>query len=202
MIILIIRSIITWVSQEIIYTDELYIKSLSENINHFTIEKVLGIQGRFDWVTYIFTPLTLLLKLTFSTICIKIGLLLTHVKQSYYRVFKVTILAEGVFIIAQIIFVIILYINLDLVTLQNSLGFYPLSALNLIGIDNINAQWAIFPLQTVNMFQLFYVIVIAWLLSRQLEQDFVESLNIVLPSYGLGLLLWVTLVAFLTLQLS
>jgi hypothetical protein len=103
---------------------------------------------------------------------------------------------------SQIIFLIILYKNIESVTLSESVGYYPLSTLSLIGIENVNAQWAIYPLQTANLFQVFYVIAISWLLSKQNKHSFVENLNVVIPSYGLGLLLWVTFVAFLTLQLS
>lgn len=193
---------VTWLSQEFIYNEALFYKSYTGTMAHQTIEEVLGIQSQFWWMGYVFTPIILLLKFLFTSTCISIGVTLTNIEIKFKEIFKSAMIAEGVFIVAQISFILILYVNLNEMTLQNASGFFPLSALGFIGIENVNAQWAIYPLQTVNLFQVFYVLTIAWLLSRQDKYSFAESLNVVIPSYGLGLLLWVTLVAFLTLQLS
>jgi|GEM_PF-956533 len=195
-------SLIAWISQEFIYNEFIYYRSYSENFSHGTIESILGIQERFKWMSYVLIPVTLTLKFLFTSLCISIGKMFSEAELEFKIVFKSVTLAEIIFIIAQVIFMIILYLNLDDITLQNASGYFPLSALSLIGIDNINAQWAIYPLQTANLFEVFYVIAIAYLLSRKWKHDFFETINIVIPSYGVGLLLWVTLVAFLALQVS
>jgi hypothetical protein len=87
-------------------------------------------------------------------------------------------------------------------TLQNISGYFPLSALGFVGIENVNVQWAIYPLQTLNLFEVAYMGVIGWLLSKQWEEDFAESMLVVLPSYTTGLILWLVFVTFITLQIS
>jgi|AntRauTorcE11897_2_1112592.scaffolds.fasta_scaffold00117_20 hypothetical protein len=191
-----------WVTQEFIYSDSLYYRSYSGTLTNETIEGILGFQSRFWWTGYAIAPIVLLLKFLFTSICISVGAMFTVTDIKFKDIFKTAMLAEGVFIIAQVIFMISLYVHLDDITLQNTAGYFPLSALSFIGIENVNAQWAIYPLQTINLFEVMYITVISWLLSKQWKPDFTETLNVVIPSYGLGLLLWIVLVAFLTLQIS
>jgi hypothetical protein len=193
---------INLISQEFIYNEALYLQSYSGSLSSQTIEEFLGFQSQFWWVGYIIIPIFILVKLLFASTCIMIGALFSDRLLKFKEIFKTVIIAEGIFIMAQILYLFILYSNLSELTLQNAAGFYPLSALSFVGIENVNAQWAIYPLQTVNLFEVFYVITISWLLSKNLGKEWIDTLNLVIPSYGLGLLLWVTFVAFLTLQFT
>ncbi|MTI89027.1 MAG: hypothetical protein FH748_13800 [Balneolaceae bacterium] len=201
-IVLFLYLLVAGISQEFIYKNSLYYRSYSGTLTNDTIEGMLGFQSRFWWTGYAVTPIILLFKFLFTSICISIGAMLQGIDIKFKDIFKTAMLAEGVFIVAQVIFMISLYVHLEDVTLQNTSGYYPFSALYFIGMENVNAQWAVYPLQTINLFEVLYVAVIAWLLSKKWRPDFIEGLNIVIPSYGLGLLLWMVLVAFLILQVS
>tara|TARA_R110002124_G_scaffold280490_1_gene453763 strand:+ start:2437 stop:3135 length:699 start_codon:yes stop_codon:yes gene_type:complete len=201
-IILLVYWFFAWVTQEFIYSDSLYYRSYSGTLTNKTVEEMLGAQSRFWWTGYAFSPILLLLKFLFASTCFSIGVLFSKGELEFRVIFKAAMLTEVVFIIAQVVFITILFINLDDVTLQNATGYFPLSALSLIGIENVHAQWVIYPLQTLNLFEVFYMVAIAWLLSRTTKQSFADIFSIVLPSYGIGLLLWITFVAFLTFQLT
>lgn len=194
--------VLSWLSQQFVYNESLYFRSYSGTLTNQTIEGILGFQSRFWWTGYVITPILLSFKILFASICISIGYVLSGIEVKFKQILKIVLLSEIVFIVAQVSLIAILFAHLDEVTLQNASGFFPLSALSLIGIENVNAQWAIYPLQTFNLFELFYMLTIAWLLSKNSKQSFTDILNIVLPSYGLGLLLWITLVAFLVFQIS
>jgi len=201
-VILLVYLFFAWVSQEFIYSDSLYYRSYSGTMTSQAIERILGFQSRFWWTAYAFTPILLLSKFLFASICISIGAMLSKFELKFKEIFKTAMLAEGVFILAQAIFMASLYINLNDLTLQNISGYFPLSALSFIGIENANVQWIIYPLQTANLFEVAYMVVIGWLLSKQWKQDFVESLAVVVPSYVTGLLLWLVFVTFISLQVS
>lgn len=201
-LLIILYLVLFYLSEEFIYKDTFYFYSLSDTLNSKTIESILDSQSRFRWIGYLAIPITLLFKFTFATICISVGSLLVDIKIKFKQLFRIVILSEMVFIVAEFSFTAILFLNVNELTIQNVQGFFPLSAISLIGIENVNAQWAIYPLQIANLFEVFYVIMISWLLSRKWERDFFQSLNIVVPSYGLGLLLWITLVSFLTYLVS
>jgi hypothetical protein len=161
----------------------------------------LEIQQKYWWLGYTLTPLAILLKISFATICISIGAVLSSITFKFKTVFKTALLAEVVFIIAQTIYTINLFFHADALTLATVADYFPLSALSYFGAANV-VDWLHYPLQTLNSFEAAYMGVIAWLLSKQWKQGFIECLAIVVPSYATGLLLWLVFVAFLTLQVS
>jgi hypothetical protein len=189
--------VLAYISDQFIIGDEIYIRSFSDQ----TIEAVLSMRERYGWLNYLFMPLTLILKIAFSAICISIGAVLSSLEFKFKTFLKAVLLAEGVFIIAQIFYLVNLSRHLDILTIETSLNYFPLSVISIYGVENV-VPWLHYPLQTLNLFEVFYILFISWLLSRQWKPNFIESLNIVLPSYGTGLLLWLVLVTFLTLQIS
>jgi len=76
-----------------------------------------------------------------------------------------------------------------------------LTILSYFGVENV-VQWLQYPLQTLNVFEVLYMLVVGWILSKQWEQEFIESFAVVMPSYVTGLILWLVFVAFVTLQVS
>ena len=198
----VIYFLLTFFSQDFIYSDSIYYRSYSSTITQQSIENMLGLQSRFWWASYILIPIVLIFKFALISVCVSIGKVFSDMNIEFKQIFRATVFGEWIFIIAQITFTTILYLNLDDITLQNASGYFPLSALSFIGIENVNAQWAIYPLQTANLFEVFYMIAIAWFLSKMSKQSFADVFSVVLPSYGLGLLLWITLVAFLTFQVT
>ena len=67
----------------------------------------------------------------------------------------------------------------------------------------------IYPLSLLNVFELLYFVVLAWLLvgvineaNQERPVNFGKSLKLVTASYGSGLLLWVVFVMFISLNLT
>lgn len=199
--ILIVYLLMAWFLQEYINNEYLYYRSYSGTLTKQTIENMLGLQSRYWWVSYVFIPILLFFKVVFTSICISIGTILAVIDFKFKNIFKVAIIAEVVFVIAQIVYLFNLFQNIDTLTFDTASNHLPLSLLSYFGTENI-VTWLHYPLQTLNLFEVFYILFISWLLSKQWKLDYVESVNIVLPSYGIGLLLWMILVVFLTLQIS
>lgn len=86
-------------------------------------------------------------------------------------------------------------------TLHDLSMFYPLSLLNITGTENIPSYW-LYPLQTLNLFEVAYWFLLAQGVSEATEQSFRQSFGLVMSSYGVGLVLWVILVMFLTITYS
>lgn len=102
---------------------------------------------------------------------------------------------------AQVLYLVNAFFHLDTLTLETASNYYPLTILSYFGTENV-VQWLQYPLQTLNLFEVAYMVVIGWFLSKQWKEDFVESLAVVVPSYVTGLLLWLVFVTFITLQIS
>lgn len=192
---------ITFFSSNWIYTDDYFYRNLSTQLPSDTIDAILKSNDRFWWTGYLLQVVIVLSKVLFAALCIFIGVVLADIEFSFTDLFRSVVMAEFIFIIAQAIFISNLFVNRSTLTLETTANYFPLSMLSYLGVENV-VPWLHYPLQTLNLFEVAYVLCIAWLLSKQWKPDFVESLNIVIPSYGLGLLVWMVLVVFLTLQVS
>ena len=86
-------------------------------------------------------------------------------------------------------------------TLEDLQYFYPFSTLNIIGYEGLE-PWFIYPLQVLNLFELVYWLLLGYGLSKSLKTSMDAAMGIVVSSYGVGLLIWVVAVMFLTLNMS
>ncbi len=167
-----------------------------------TVGELLGWRAKYWWISYLLIPISLLLKFFLTAVCINVGFMLVRFETKFKEIFRAVMLAEAVFILATIVLLMTLFLHIETLTIQSTTEYSPLSLLGLIGYENVHATWAVYPLQAINLYELFFVIAVAWLLSKWQKEDFFDSFNVVAPSYSLGLLLWIVLVAFLTLQIS
>ncbi len=200
-IIITVYVIMAYVSNHYIFVEEVFFRSYSDQLSYLSIENLLDAKQQYRWLVYLFLPVILLVKIGFGAVCISIGSVLSTIKLKFKVIFKTVLLAEAVFIVAQILYLVNAFLHLDTLTLETASNYYPLTVLSYLGTQNV-VQWLHYPLQTLNLFEILYMIAIAWLLAKQWKQDFMESLAIVVPSYGTGLILWVVFVTFLTLQIS
>jgi len=193
--------VLTFISNHYIYGKEIYLRSYADRFPIKSIQAFWDMKKEFWWTAYLLTPLILFLKFSFTTVCISIGAVLSSVEFKFRTVFKNVLLAESVFLAGQVIFLINISFHLNTVTLQSASNYYPLSVLSYLEVNNV-VKWLRYPLQTLNFFEVAYMVIIAWLLSKKWKENIIESLAIVLPSYSTGLILWLAFVAFLTLQIS
>jgi hypothetical protein len=191
----------TLIAENWIFTNDVLYRSLSTQIPAYSIDRILESRERFWWVGYTVQVVVVLCKVLFAAFCIFIGVVLSDVEFSFKDLFRSVIIAEFVFIIGQATYLVNLYINRAELTFDIMANYFPVSMLSFYGVENV-ITWLHYPLQTLNLFEVAYMLCISWLLSKQWKPDFIESLNIVIPSYGIGLLIWMVLVVFLTLQVS
>lgn len=192
---------LTFFADNWIFTEELFYRSFSTKLQVYSIDELLESREQLRWTTYAVQIFIVMFKALFAALCIFIGVVLSNIEFSFKDLFRSVVIAETIFIIAQLIFLLNLYFHRTELTFDTTANYFPLSMLSFWGTENV-VPWLHFPLQTLNLFEVFYILFISWLLSKQWKPNFVESLNIVLPSYGIGLLLWLVLVTFLTLQVS
>ena len=86
-------------------------------------------------------------------------------------------------------------------TLEDFQHFYPLSAANLFAPGELEPWW-LYPFQLINVFEIVYFLVLAILLGKSLNITTGKAGEFVLKGYGTGLLLWVLVVVFITLNFS
>ncbi|WP_321997815.1 hypothetical protein [Draconibacterium orientale] len=188
-------------------TLNIYIQTFHDQLSISRIEKLFSLSSEQQWINYIILPIIIFLRTFYTSIFLYIGISLTQLEINFSKLFKIALLADFVFVISTIAKLIILIFFKDVYTL-NDLQFIPLSILEILDNNRID-QVFIYPLSMLNVFEVSYFFVLAWLLHTILKEEneklsikFGQSLKLVAASYGSGLLLWVLVVMFITLNLT
>ncbi|HXJ98697.1 MAG TPA: hypothetical protein VNJ50_07610 [Gelidibacter sp.] len=135
------------------------------------------------------------------TSILDLGCFLFNKKIKYKELFNIVVKAEFIFILVIIVKTAWFYFFQTNYTLEDLQFFYPLSALSLIGHEGLQ-PWFVYPFQVLNLFELAYWFILAFLLGKELKSTTDKGLSIVASSYGVGLLIWVVGVMFSTLNMS
>lgn len=188
-------------SNEILVSDSLYYDFFDQQMSYDRITEFLSINRRLTWIIYLLIPIYLFVKITIVATCLAVGVLLFGYNVDFRKLFHVALLSDFVFLIPPIlklVWFVLIAPGYDLADLQ---FFFPLSAFNLLGSDDVE-PWLFYPLQIVNVFEVIYCILLSLGIKNILDESFGKSAAIVLSSYGVSLLLWVTFVIFITISMS
>ncbi|NVJ85576.1 MAG: sulfate ABC transporter permease [Algoriphagus sp.] len=145
----------------------------------------------FNTLEYIWTPFALLWKFTVISFLIWVGAFALGYKVPYKELWEFALVAEIVFLLPELVRFLI-YLNPDTsITYLEIQENRPLSLLSFIGYEQVEERLR-YPFGTFNFFELIYGAV--WVLgfhsiSRRSIQ---ESVWVILLSYFLPLLIWVT----------
>jgi len=191
------------ISKFILNGDNLLVQSLS---NHYTIEqieKIINFQKKWEFAWSIFIPLVLLIKISIIAAILDAGCFLFDKTVKYSKLFRVVLIGEFIFLLPALFKTVWFYFFQQDYTLEDLQYFYPFSALNIVDYKGLDVWW-IYPLQTINVFEIAYWIVLAYLLDKALKTPIKQNtgLKIVASSYGVGLSIWVIGIMFFTLNNS
>ncbi|MEZ2338396.1 hypothetical protein AB6735_22300 [Mucilaginibacter sp. RCC_168] len=150
-----------------------------------------------SWI-YISSAIYLIAKLFIISVILSIALYLNDQQIKFNRIFKVTILAEFIFLIPACIKIVSFRTVFPDGTVSDWHQYYILSALSLF--KGVPADWA-YALQTLNVFEVGYWFLLAFGISRISGLDYDLSLRTVVVSYLPALIIWVAVVTFCTLIL-
>jgi hypothetical protein len=199
--IVIANLILIWLSKNLLINEVVFYNSYSEQLTYDRSIKLFEDLNRLSWISYVLTPIVLLIKFSLISFVVYIGIVFYdgQNKISLSYVFRIVIASEIIFVSASLIKFLWFYLfagNFDL----NDLGFfYPLSLINFFNRGEVAKIW-IFPMQTVNLFHLLYIISISYGLSKVCLIEKSDSDKIVLLSYIPAVVLWIVLIIFLTID--
>jgi hypothetical protein len=186
--------------QEFLFTDSVYYNTFGEQVSLERIEAYINIQRSLKWIGFAILPLIILIKTSLVAVCLNIGTIFAGYRTQFGKLFKITLLAESVFVAASFVRVLWLYFVVKPETIVQIKMFYPLSLLSLYK-DRVEG-WLVYPLQTLNLFELAYWLVLALGLKWLLNQRYEKALLLVMASYGVGLLVWAVFITFLSVNMS
>jgi hypothetical protein len=188
-------------------TEDIYFQSFGTQLTLERIDEMVESAKTWEWVGYAILPVIILLRIFYTSVFLFIGIFFTELKAEFGKLFKIALLADFVYVLAGLVKLVILIFFKEVNTLQD-LQFQPLSVMEFFNTRSIDPLF-VYPLSLINVFEIGYFLVLAWLLigviseaSEERTLRFGQSLKLVTASYGSGLLLWVLVVMFITLNLS
>lgn len=200
--------ILAYISFIILPINDLIYQSYSVKLTALQIKEIFALQEKWNWLSYTIIPILLLIKTTLISSILYIGTFFySKVKVTFKQLFNAVVKAEFVFLGVGVLKIIWFYFFQANYTLEDLQYFYPLSALNIVGYQGLDA-WFIYPLQVLNLFELAYWLLLSYFIGKLAftEKDKGKPMDlgfkIVASSYGSALLLWVVVVMFFTLNYS
>lgn len=188
--------------QELLNTNQLFINSIGEQFTIHQIQNILDFQEKWSFLSFLFIPIFLLLKILIISVIIDVGCFFYDKEIKFKVIFNAVTKAEFIFLLVILLKLIWFYFFQKDHTLQDIQQFYPFSAFNIIGHQGLNPWW-IYPLQTLNIFELAYWFFLAYLIGEEInETESTKGLQIVASSYGVSLLIWVVSVMFFMLNVN
>ncbi len=198
-IIIIILLAITYLSNQLLISKTLYYNTFSEQLTAEKIDEAFSFNQKWAWLGYVFIPIIYLLKFSLISLVLLTGFFFINKTVSFSVLFKAVMLAELPFLFLPLIKLFwFLFVQTNY-TFNDLQYFYPLSALQLFDVKSL-AIWQIYPLQLLNVFEMVYWGLLAYWLKRLLNITLTKSMEMIIASYGTGLLLWVVFVTFVSLN--
>ena len=196
--------VLTHLDKTYISTNSKMLDFLSKDYPSEVVQNYMESQKKWWWVSYAVTPLLIGVKVLLVAFCLNFLKLLDLEgleKIKFSDFVLLAIIAEFVFVIAGFYkFVNFHWIDTDY-TLENLQTYYPISLINLR--EHISTEkWLAYPLQLVNLFELFYWGILAWGIYELSDQKVkpLKSFGLVSLTYGIGLIFWTGIVCFLILN--
>ena len=199
--IVLVELLILWVSQTVLIDEIIFFNTYSEQLTYELSMEIFSAMRSYSWISYAITPILLLLKFSALSVLIYIGVFFSdlHKDITLGKIFKVVVLSEIVFVVASVIKVLWFILFAGNYTLDDMNFFYPLSLINLFSRSEVASYW-VYPLQTVNIFQVFYVLLLAFGLSRIGSVKKISVDRIVLSTYVPAMAVWIAMILFLTID--
>ncbi|MEP1304701.1 MAG: hypothetical protein ABJK11_12570 [Balneola sp.] len=197
--IIVIYMVTLYLSNILVFNEEFYLKSFSDQVPEFSILAYLDYKSNFDVVNYFMLILSLILKTVLTSICISLGLLMAIGDVSFRKVFKSVIYSEWVFVLSQIAYLIILVLNSETLVISNVSNYYPLSIISFFGSIEKDLVWLIYPLKSLNIFEVLFTFSFSFFYSRFTNLNYEKTLGVTFVSYFLWLFLWLAFTIFLTI---
>lgn len=158
--------------------DILEIKSLTNQLSRSQINDHFHIAKSREYVKYIILTVNIFIKVFFIALILLLGCIGCNKQIKFIDLFNISIKTEFVYvlpIIYESFFFKFIQKNHSYSYIQN---FSSLSLYNLFDSDKIDF-WFIYPLQTINLFEFFYIILLSYQLGKLTQTNIFLGLKII-----------------------
>lgn len=199
--IVLVNLLLILLSQMSLINEIVFFNTYSEQLTYERSMELFSMMKSYSWTSYILCPLVLIIKFSVVSLVIYLGVFFCDMQKeiTMRMVFTVVIACEAVFVLASTAKLFWFIFFAGNYTLNDMNFFYPLSLINLFRQSEVAAYW-VYPLQTVNLFQLGYIIMLAAGLARISSVKRNATDKIVLITYLPAMAIWIVFILFLTID--
>lgn len=186
--------LIIYYYQTFVVTSELFYLSLYKTLSVGQIEKIIEYHSKWKLLSFMLVPISILVRASFTWVCLMSG---SFISERFTNVFfwKITIQAELVFALGSLTGLLYTEFFMNLESLEQ-LSENPFS-LQVFISDSV-PKWSNYMFNTLNIFELGYILFLSYLLAKESKKKFLPSLKFVASTYLPGLALWLLLVSYLS----
>lgn len=177
-------------------------ESLVRQLNVEQTNKIFENIRMWQIIGYIAIPMLIYFKTQLIAVVLRIGSFIVDEDISHNKLWSIALKAEFIFLSVSVIKLLWFYFFKSDYVLEDIQSYYPLSLLNMVDVTSVD-PWYIYPLQTLNLFEVAYWITLVYLINKtiSIKKPF-TGLKIVALSYGPALLIWIVGVMFFTLNIT
>ncbi|MDR0560569.1 MAG: hypothetical protein LBG92_10390 [Prevotellaceae bacterium] len=189
-------------NRKFLFTDQLYYDKLGEQLTAEQIQYVIASQNVW-WkqiIGYAIIPLIVIIRVLYTAFCLHIGNLVQEYRWKFSSLYNISLKADAVFCLNSI-FNFYYYAFIQPPQAVDDLSVNFLSLLRLTGKKNI-PDWLIFAYNSINIFELMYVILLIMLVKTCFKINYWKSIVFVFLTYCIGNYLYIVGLTFLYLYLS
>ena len=196
-------SLNTFVFNEVLITKEIYYQTFGEQVALDRIDELFEFREKWKWIGYVIVPLMLLFKISLVAVSLNIGTLFAGYKIGYKKLFQIAMIAETVFLTGALSKTLYLVLFKEVRVMQDIQYFYPFSLLGFFDDPQKTIErYLIYPLQTINLYEITYFLSLALGLHWVLKKPYKTTFVLTVASYGIGLLIWMVLIVFMSINMS
>jgi hypothetical protein len=201
--IILINLLLIWLSQTITMDETVFFNTYSEQLTFQRSMELFSVMKSLSWVAYLVSPLILIIKFSVLSLIIYTGVFFSDLQKEITlgMVFTTVIASEVIIVLASVTKLIWFTFFAGNYTLNDVSFFYPLSLINFFSQPEVAKYW-VYPLQTVNLFQFCYILMLAAGLTKISSVNREKTDKIILVSYIPAVVFWITIIMFLTIDIS
>lgn len=145
----------------------------------------------FNGLNYIWTPFSILWKVTVICFFIWTGSFGLGFKISYLDLWKFVLVAEAIFLLPELITMLVFLNAGQGIQFEQIKQYFPLSLAALVDLSIISSKYH-YPLKSLNLFEVFYALFLVLGVHTYSKRNLKESALIVIVGYLLPFLSWLT----------
>jgi hypothetical protein len=179
-------------------TEILAYNVLSEQYTVSQIQKIMQEISKWQPLAYLFIPLVIIFRVLYTSFCLYAGALLQEYRWGFKKIYNISLKAEIVFLLSQAGNFYYYLFKKDTLTIDEVNTNF-LSLLKFAGRED-TPSWLVSAYNAVNVFEIVYMLLLAFFLHLVFKYSFLKSAFFVLLTYGIGTYLYIALMTFLYLN--